>query len=153
MALNTLDIIKIMQPIQRRKIFAGVYAADCLPHQAKLPSAYIINTSPRNQLQGHWIALYLGENGVAEYFDSFGFPPLQRKIQLFIRLHSKQIIFNKIQIQHLSSVKCGKYAIVFILAKIFKKSITEVIKKFSSNLMVNDLIIEKIFAHMISQIK
>lgn len=148
MALNTLDIIKVMEPFQKNNVFAGVFASDCLPNRVKLPSAFIINTSPRNSLQGHWIGLYIDEFGVAEYFDSFGFPPHLQSILHFIRLHSKKLIYNKNQIQHLSSVKCGKFAIVFILVKIYKKSFSQLLKKFSSNLMINDLVIEQIFTHL-----
>lgn len=148
MALSTIDIMNIMQPLQRYRIFSGVYAADCLPHRIKLPCAFIINTSPRTELQGHWIALYINENGVAEYFDSFGFPPIQKDIQYFLRLHAKQVTYNEKQLQHLSSVKCGKFAIVFILVKMFGKSTTELFRKFSSNLMINDLIIERIFTNL-----
>lgn len=148
MALNTIDIIKIMNPLQRLRIFSGVYAADCLPHRIKLPCAFIINTSPRSELQGHWIALYINKNGVAEYFDSFGFPPIQKDIKYFLRVHAKKIIYNMKQLQHLSSVKCGKFAIVFILIKMFGKSTKELTAKFSSNLMVNDLIVERIFKNL-----
>lgn len=148
MALNTLDIINIMEPFQKNNVFAGVFASDSLPNRVRLPSAFIINTSPRSSIQGHWVGLYIDEYGSAEYFDSFGFPPEQKTILQFLRLHTKKIIFNKKQIQNLSSVKCGKFAIVFILLKIYKKSFTELLKKFSTNLMINDLVIERIFSHI-----
>lgn len=148
MALSTLDIVRYMEPFKYKKIFRGVFASDSLPHKVNLPSAFIINTSPRRQLEGHWVGLYLNRNGVAEYFDSFGFPPQQRDILNFIKHHSRKLIYNKKQIQHLSSNKCGKFAIVFILIKLFKRSVLELVDRFSLNLMVNDLILERIFSHL-----
>lgn len=151
MALSTTDIINYMRPFQKKNVFVGVFPCDCLPRKVRLPAAFIINSSPKKSLKGHWLGLYIGENGTAEYFDSFGFPPKQKEIQQFIRLHAKRLVFNNKQIQHLSSVKCGKFVIVFMIVKLFKKPFKQLIQKFSSNLMVNDILIENIFNYFMSK--
>lgn len=145
--MNTLEINKTILPHQRDTIFQGVYACDALPKRVKTPSAYIINLSPKHESGTHWIGLFINSAGDAYYFDSFGIPPRNKYIKFFIRMHSKKLIYNEKQVQHLTSNKCGKFCCAFIISILKNRPIQHFLKKFSTNLMVNEIIIENIFRY------
>lgn len=147
MALTTIDIRNLIEPFQINGIFKGVYPCDLLPKRFSLPAAFIINLSSHKTRGSHWVALYIDRKRVAHYFDSFGFSPQQNNIVTFINKHSKKMHFNKRQIQHVVSNKCGKFSILFILSKLFNKCFEEIINKFSPNLGVNDIVIENMFKY------
>lgn len=147
MALTNLDITNIIDPFQKNGIFKGVFASDNLPKTFSLPAAFVVNLSHHNTIGSHWIGLYIDSNRVAEYFDSFGFPPLQKDIKKFVKLHSKSFYYSKKQIQHIASNKCGKFVILFILAKMYKKDFGEILERFSSNLGVNEIVIEDLMKY------
>ncbi len=71
---------------------------------------YIINS--QNFLEGsgiHWVGLYL-EGKEACYMDSFaGFP--YRQVKEFCQ--GKRLVFNKTQIQHIDSKRCGEFCVWF----------------------------------------
>lgn len=116
-----------------------------LPNRFSLPAAFVVNLSPHGSRGSHWIALHIDTKKNAEYFDSFGFGPTQGNILHFIKTHSKRLQFNRKQFQHIISNKCGKFAILFILCKMYDKNVNDVFEKFSSNLSINDLVIENLF--------
>lgn len=148
MALTTLDILKLIEPFKRLNIFKGVFACDNLPSKFSTPAAFVINLSRHNSRGSHWVGLYIYKNGTAEYFDSFGFYPIQYEIQLFIRKHCKNLVYNKKQIQHISSNKCGKFVYLFILVKMYEFDFNNILNMFSINLTVNDIIIENILSYL-----
>lgn len=152
MALTNLDILHIIDPFQKSGIFKGVFPCDELPKKFTLPAAFVINLSKHNSRGSHWIGLFINKDRKAEYFDSFGFQPNQSEIIRFIKLNSKEYSFNNKQIQHISSNKCGKFVILFILAKMYNKNFGEILEKFSSNLGVNEVVIENLF-HYFTQLR
>lgn len=147
MALTNIDIRNMIEPFQIFGIFKGVFPCDTLPTQFTLPAAFVINLSGHDSRGSHWVGLFIDCNNEAEYFDSFGFPPLQNHIQYFIHSYSKTLTFNSKQFQHIVSNKCGKYVILFILCKMYGKNVDEVFEKFSSNLAVNEIVIENLFKY------
>lgn len=149
MALTNFDILNLLEPFQQYGIFKGVFACDSLPKIFSLPAAFIVNLSKHDSRGTHWVALHIDRTGVAEYFDSFGLPPSQNDILKFIQSNCKRISFNGKQIQHITSNKCGKYVILFILCKMLGKSVREVFGKFSSNLSVNDIVIENLIKYFL----
>lgn len=148
MALNTLDIIEFMRPIQKDKIFKGVFPCDGLPSSVELPAGFIINLSSSSQPGSHWVALYIDDGGTAVYFDSFGLAPKNSFIKKFIKLHSKMCIYSSVQLQHISSVKCGKFAAIFVAAKLQNKHFINFLNKFSKNLTINDIVVDQIYKYL-----
>jgi hypothetical protein len=64
-SMNTGQIELIL----RRNIdnFDGVFSRDRLPDKPRL---LVCNTDPSSRPGQHWIAIYVGEDGRGEYFDS-----------------------------------------------------------------------------------
>lgn len=146
--MDTVELNNILLPFQKDNIFKGVYACDELPSKFTLPAAFVINQSPKSNKGTHWVGLFINENAAAHYFDSYGFPPTNLDIRYFIRKHSNKLEYNKRQLQHLTSVKCGKFVCLFIVAKMYCKSFDDLVDKLSLNLTVNDVVIENIFKHL-----
>lgn len=145
--MNTLDIIKFVKHYKKNGIFKGVFACDDLPNKVNKPSAFIINLSKKSEIGTHWIALYIDVHGHAYYFDSFGVPPKNRDIIFFIKNNAKEITYNKKQLQHITSSKCGKFCCAFVISVLTNKPISNFLSKFSSNLYVNDIIIDRIYKY------
>lgn len=98
--------------------FRGVYSSNTLPEKIyERPCALVVNTDEEHEPGSHWIAIYLDENGDAEYFDSYGLPPLSNYILDFLKIHSKQShwTFNDRQLQHAITTMCGGYCIFFLM--------------------------------------
>jgi hypothetical protein len=69
MKMNQIERLFKKQPI-----FQGVYSSDTLP---KNPGLLICNIDPSAKPGKHWIAIYMGDDGRGEYFDSFGRAPYE----------------------------------------------------------------------------
>lgn len=143
--MNTSTINRFVRPFQREGIFKGVFACDQLPAVFSLPALFIINLSPSSESGSHWVSLHIDEQGTAFYFDSFGMVPRNVDILRFLKLHSKRSIHNKKQLQHLSSIKCGRFACVFVISILRGSGIKSVLDKFSNNLKINDIVIEGLY--------
>lgn len=146
--MDTLEIRNFIEPFNTKKIFKGVFACDDLPADIQLPAIYIINLSPKAEVGSHWVALYINIYGYGFYFDSFGLQPRNKYIQFFIRAHTKTINYNKKQLQHITSIKCGRFCCVFTIAIISKNSIRNFMDKFSFNLLVNEIVIDDMFKNL-----
>lgn len=146
--MDTISIREFIDPHQRTRIFKGVFPCDSLPHSFTLPAAFVINLSPHDEPGTHWVALYISREGTAFYFDSFGLKPTNNHIAAFIKMHAKSYKYNKRQIQHISSNKCGRFCCVFIVAVLKNSSIDRFIRRFGINLYVNDFIIENMYNYL-----
>src|SRR5882757_7533519 len=111
-----MDTTLIQELLRNDKCFRGVFPCDLLPTKISYPSAYGINTDSSNKPGEHWVAVFFTPMRKAEYFDSFGLPPLNSHILKFIQNNSLSFSYNNIMIQtpHPLSAVCGFYAILFI---------------------------------------
>lgn len=146
--MDSISIREYIKPLQRRNIFKGVFPCDCLPNNFSLPAAFVINLSPHDEPGSHWVALYISENGCGFYFDSFGLKPTNFHINSFIRMHCKSARYNKNQLQHISSNKCGRFCCVFVTLVLKSCSIDNFLMRFGLNLFVNDFIVENMYNYL-----
>lgn len=144
--MDTISIRDYIRQYQKKNIFKGVFPCDGMPHNFSLPAAFIINLSPCNEPGTHWVAFYINAAGVGIYFDSFGMKPTNRHIISFIRMHTKETIYNRKQIQHITSNKCGRFCCIFIVSMLKKCSVNSFINRFGLNLYVNDIIVENMYS-------
>ena len=137
--------------------FLDVYSIDNIDYerikqrisQGK-PTSCIINTSKADEKGEHWVAVYFPKDGAGggEYFDSFGFPPLQRATrQLCEMLSTGEYSWNEeYPIQDVldeSSVSCGYHVLFYLYAKHKKPEMKlgDLVRKYFSDwdLKKNDL--------------
>jgi hypothetical protein len=129
--------------------FIGVFSSDNLPSQLHYPAGLIVNTAPSTNPGDHWIAIYISEKKDGFYFDSFGRPPSVPSIVTFLRRNCRNIDYNKKQIQHLSSIKCGQFSAIYIKFRISGKSSESFLKLFNMNLILNEKIINSYFSYFL----
>lgn len=126
--------------------FRGVFSIDTLPkRKIKRPCSIIINTDNSRGPGIHWIAIWLPKRGKIEYFDSFGYPPLNIEISHFINLNGKQFIYNNYQIQSNQSSSCGKFCVIFVLFRSRNISFKNFLNLFSQNKRINEYLVKKLF--------
>lgn len=146
--MDTFSIHNVIAPYQIFNIFKGVFPCDSLPIKFSLPAIFVINLSPHNEPGSHWVAIYIATNRYAYYFDSFGFPVNNINILRFLKKHSVRIKYNKMQLQHITSNKCGRFCCVFAIAILKKCTIPSFLSKFCKNLYVNDIVIENMYKYL-----
>lgn len=136
--MNTIQINKFLSKYQRDNIFKGVFACDKLPSKMNLPAALVVNLAPATSSGTHWISIFIDAYGTAEVFCSFGLKPKQKEILYFLKMHSKNVVYNRTQLQQISSNTCGKYACIYIIYKLRGYSLKSILNIFSKNPFVND---------------
>lgn len=149
--MDTVQITKVMSKTNKtKKKFRGVFACDKLPKSKinkRIPACYIINTDPSSKPGTHWVAIYFPCNGLAEYFDSFGFEPTIGRILNFISRNSpKGYIYNKTQLQNVLSTICGNYCCEYLFHRCCGKQRNSFFKKYkTTKTTINDQITLKNF--------
>src|SRR5882757_5972685 len=93
--------------------FEGVFASDQIPKFCEQPAALVCNLDPHNRPGSHWVAMYIN-NGVGEYFDSYGLAPIDVNFVNFLNNNCTSWNYNKIELQAFNSEVCGHYCIWFL---------------------------------------
>lgn len=146
--MNSLEIKRFVERYDRDGVFKGVFACDNLPVIVEKPALYIINQARKSESGTHWVVLYLDSSNSCYYFDSFGLPATNGFIISHMKKHSTYIYFNKKQLQHISSSKCGQFSCTFAVNLLKNNPISAYLAKFSTNLYINDLIINRMYNYM-----
>ncbi len=138
--------------------FKGVFSADCIPPYIAYLRDFIIivnlgrrrDKNKRGQLPvGHFVTI-VGRLKKINYIDPYGLPPLVPEVVDFLRSCGRKISYNLKQIQHLDSVYCGLFSILYAIYMDNKTKIK--LKFYKRNLMRNDKLcvkyIEKLLKEM-----
>lgn len=96
-----------------RRSFGGVFASDNISENVGKFSSFIVNLDSKNLPGSHWVAIFF-RNDVAFYFDSYGYPPINKSILRFLKKNSKAIRFNPFCFQDDSSTSCGYFCLYFL---------------------------------------
>lgn len=139
---------EIKRALINSRSFIGTFPSDRLPKLAlkkKKCLSLIVNTDPANEPGEHWTAIYLCKRKV-EYFDSYGLPPLDERVQRFLDYHSmdRGWAFCATQTQYIQSQMCGLFCIQFIKSRDSGKSYKKFAQKFSIDLKQNDRILKRL---------
>jgi hypothetical protein len=125
-------------------IHAGVFANNKLPRRASKRTFIIVNDDPSYKNGSHWCALYVDENGLGYFFDSFGQPPRKTHVR-FLKENCRYWNYNAKQLQDQSSTLCGNYCVLFLLNFALGYCVDDFMKMFTSDTSLNDVICEEIF--------
>lgn len=143
--MNTVQLLKYMKRNDKDSIFKGVFPCDRLPDSFSLPAGFIVNLSPSHSEGTHWISIFIDEQKNCELFDSFGVKMHDVRILNFLKKHGNKVIFADKQLQHLKSHNCGKFAAVYNVFRMHKKTLSDFQQLFCNNLFINDSIIERFY--------
>ena len=121
--------------------FNGIYSRNNLPKAIK-KGAYVINLDEYDDIDTHWIALYVRNDCI--YFDSFGVEYIPNKIKQFIG--NKDTIINIFRLQAYVSIMCGHFCLAFIDFMFAGKTLLQFTNMFSPyGFEKNDEIVKKMF--------
>ena len=139
--MNTTEIETILRDRCGDK-FLGVFAIDQLPNEipTRRPLMVVCNTDKASQPGQHWIAMYLDERGLGDYFDSFGRGPYGA-FKLFLEKHCIHYWFNRHRLQSAVSRFCGHYTIWFLYYRNLKIDAAVLIRTLTEDTGLNDLIV------------
>ncbi len=141
--MNTFEINNYLKNFPQ---FKGTYPRDMLPKINHLPSGIVINTDPSNKPGEHWVAMYIDINGVGEYFDSFGLPPLHKEIVSFLEKNcSRGWLCNTITFQSMFSETCGMYCVLYLSSKFKGMSFNKFTSIFNHRRDLNDRVAEILY--------
>lgn len=138
-----MDFLK--KKISSKNIY--VVPCDYLPSKFGLPAGFIVNLESSKYSGSHWIAIFIDAKGNASYFCSFGLPLKVKAIQTFLKRFAKSTEYSKQTLQTSRSELCGNYAALYLLYR-FKNerlSLSRFLSQFSTNLVLNDRLIRRLF--------
>jgi len=120
-------------------VFRGVFSADKLPRNLKKCNFAIINTDVSSGPGLHWYAIIRYSSSILEVFDSLGIDTSKRAfLNDNINFRGiKEIKFNTTQFQKNDTDSCGKFAIYFIVNRLY--NLDHSFKEVLSELFIADL--------------
>jgi len=127
--MKTIQIHKVLS--KHVNYFQGVYPLDLLPSTLIKPAIIVINLDKHYMHGSYWVAVCLSGFGYAEYFDSYGLPPLKFEIMAYMQRHSIPWTFNRHRLQGLTSNVCGHYCWLFSLHRARGLSMTSFVNMFT----------------------
>jgi len=134
---------EILRKLKNLPHFVGVFARDTLPLKLNKPFAVICNTDLAHEPGSHWVAIYCDKQGIGDYFDSYGLPPLYPEFEHFLlRNCPNGFMYNRITLQCLVCVTCGEYCIAYVITRLHNRSYADFISLFTSNPKTNDTLIK-----------
>lgn len=138
--MNTVEITNILRRICKDK-FIGVFAKDRLPTRLppRRPLLLVCNTDDFKKPGKHWIAIYIGDDGCGEYFDSAGAPPL-RDFANFLNYFCNSWIYNDCKLQSVISFVCGHYCIMYCVLRQLNYTLFDIVACFTNDTALNDYI-------------
>ena len=139
--MNSVQISTILKQVLPKQ-FGGVFPADCLPSKSEIqekPKAFVANTHKHNLPGEHWVCFYFPVQGPNEYFDSYGLAPWIQEFKVFL---GNSYMRSSKTLQSLNSDVCGQYCIFFLLMRIRKCSLQNILNMFSTNRVENDNIVK-----------
>ena len=124
--MNSLQIDSILSKNRlSKKCYKGVYGSDNIKNFHSYPYAIVVNTQKINQPGEHWVGMYVKNDNLLEYFDSFGDPP-NNDIEKFTK-NFKNVKQNKIKLQSDFDNSCGSHVIYFLIKRCSGESFDSII--------------------------
>ncbi|RWS21149.1 hypothetical protein B4U80_07887 [Leptotrombidium deliense] len=123
--MKTEEIHRALKNVEH---YAGVHPRNHLP-EAQRNITFVANTDTCLEKGTHWVAIYV-KNNTAEYFDSFGLPPLTKDFVSFLNNYALWS-YNTVTIQDVDSKKCGDFCIAFVKQRSKGVKYSNFIKSFS----------------------
>lgn len=141
--MNTQQLLEHLQSDPAtRLIVLGVFPRNKLPRVVCHPSGLICNTDPASRPGEHWICLFIDHNGVGEYFDSFGLPPLHRVFVKYLNKHCVSWTHNSQTLQDMNAETCGLYCLYYLKMRCRGVTRERLLRIFSHDYAANDRLIK-----------
>lgn len=135
--MNTLEIKQKLEENKHTKaIFQNVYAVDQLPREKIRQDRWllVVNCCPIKRKGEHWICIYGDKDAGIDFFDSFGFSPVEydKKITQFFHRQGYpgiDVKFNATRLQDFNSDACGHFCIMFACQRALGRSMGTIVER------------------------
>ena len=141
--MNTDQLEDVLDREMGEDFFLGCYSRDELPQDSSipLPSCLIANTDTSTGGGKHWVAFYFTEEGVAEFFCSYGSAPFKpEEFYRFLKKFSSFTWSNQ-RLQGHESYSCGQYCVYYLVNRFKGRSDVEIASDFTEDLALNDCLV------------
>ncbi|RWS21200.1 uncharacterized protein B4U80_00644 [Leptotrombidium deliense] len=78
-----MDTKSLNDRLKKYRQYLGTFACDEIEYTNCRPFGVIVNTDKSTSEGKHWVAIYVDKFCNAEYFDSYGLPPISKEIVAF----------------------------------------------------------------------
>ncbi len=140
--------------------FQGVFPSDRLPARLQhYPAALVMNVDPHGRRGSHWCSIFIAQDRVGTFFDSYGHAPgyYTPLFQEFLERTCTTWTYSTSRLQSLDSDVCGQYCLYFLLLRSRNIPTQTIVRRFSSNTRKNDRyvyhFIRKHYAHVLKNPK
>ena len=142
-----MDARQINRIMKKVPGFVGVFPRDELPlNQRRRPFGFVANTDKSDMPGQHWVAFHFAEDGIGEYFDSYGLPPLFPEFADYLFENAPNGHFhNKATLQCTTCLTCGHYCVLFLITRLNGGSFIDFLNLFTNNPTKNDMLIKSYF--------
>lgn len=127
----------------------NVFAANRLPVRVYAPILLISNLDPDTKPGSHWVAICVNQNGVGEYFDSFGRKPTGYH-KMFLDRNTKRWFYNHSKLQSYFTSVCGEYCLLYLYFRSKGKTMLEFLTYFTTDYLYNDMIVKGLMDYVFS---
>lgn len=142
--MNGLQIEQTLNRCKEAKLlFKGVYASDRLPTFKNKPFSFIANTDGHTEPGTHWVAFYVDNGGVVEFFDTYGRSPYSTMFpDTFGKYVSRRhCLYNSRILEGIFGNTCGQLSIYYTCLRARGLSFKTIIESLSTNVCLNDEIV------------
>ncbi len=140
--MNTQEIDRYMK---KYKNYGGTFACDRLHYDLPLYSGLIVNTDESHEPGQHWVAIYRSDSGII-YFDSFGLPPIEEKIEEYLdKIAPRGWYYNSVGFQSMYQDTCGMHCIYFLICMFKFNSFQQYLDLFNKSKHENDILSKLIY--------
>ena len=147
--MNELQIKRILESDARTgNSFRGVYFRNELPIRAPTTSLYVCNKDPNHKPGEHWVTIYINNDRQAEYFDSFGMPPLFDEFVTFLNNNTKSWTHNKRVVQDVYSSACEYHCTFYAVYRCVGFDVGSIANMYTNDTVFNDAIVEEFVRKM-----
>ncbi len=109
--MNTAQLYSILgTDSEVSRFFVGVFPSNKIPIVEQ--GCMVINEEPSGKEGSHWVALFKFDNGIVEYFDSYGRQPTAKWIKAY--LTGELVVVCEKQVQSLLSDTCGHHCVYYL---------------------------------------
>lgn len=139
--MNTHQLLKCIrqEPVLSQQC-QGVFPLDKISNLMHYPSCLIANLDDSSKPGSHWIAIYIDEEGRAEYFDSFGREPVP---EIRKQLKKCDIFYNSVQVQSPWSSVCGQHSLYYLHQRARGSTMNAIVAEYSEDCDINDTFVVK----------
>ena len=119
---------------------------EMIPHN-HMQALFIYNLEPSYMSGSHWVSTYVNE-GIINYFDSFGMPPFQEIVN-HARRKNLTLLHQNNQIQNINTTTCGYFCLHFLNEMNKGKTYFDLLKVFDiHDTMKNEKFLEQYFKNI-----